>query len=167
MNLLACPASLFTLPSTVLRIAFATACLLFVTLGHAQADTACRTEPVYACPGLGSEGHAECHYTQGLPPCDEPVESGQFEGVLVEGRSAETLILTIRRDGGTPVQVWCPELCGKLSRQGADGNGKAVKKAYLGRRVRVTVTTEHNGGRVPGEDKEDKLLFVKKISFVK
>lgn len=134
-------------------------------LGDVHADPTCWQEPERSCPGFGSEGHSEC-YAQSTSGCEPAKSNKEIKGTLVDGRGTDLLLLTIRRRDRTEVRAYCPGLCEAWSEMTADGNEERIKKAYLRKRVLVTVRTERNEGRLPGADDLDEFLFVKKISFV-
>jgi len=98
--------------------------------------------------------------------CDLPVKNATFTGTLVGGGGEDATFITIRRDDGNRVRAICTT-CGDWIKITDEGGADGLLPAYLGKRVAVTVKEERNGGRIESADKDDKLVFVKKIDFVK
>ena len=98
--------------------------------------------------------------------CHVPVKAATFTGTLVNGGGVDATTITFRRDDGNRVHAICMT-CGDWLKYSDDGDIVGLLPAYLGKRATVTVKEERNGGRIESAGKDDRLVFVKKIEFVK
>lgn len=98
--------------------------------------------------------------------CDTPARSGTFEGYLVSGGGIDNMGLRIRRDDGKRIWAWCGA-CGDWFRDTGEDEMQDLKAAYLGKRVRVTVKVQRNGGGLAGPGEDDMEPFIQSVQFIK
>jgi hypothetical protein len=99
-------------------------------------------------------------------PKSSSAPDGTFEGVLVAGAGIDNNRVTIRRPDGKHIEAWCVRVCDDWFETFGDNDEQRLKRAYVGKRVAVSLRTEPNDGRIAGPDERERLVFVKGIRVV-
>lgn len=121
-----------------------------------------------SCQMIEEEVLRSCALLEGKAPafCRTPAKSGTFDGYLVSGGGIDNASLLIRRDDGKRISAWCGN-CGDWFRDTGENEMQELKPAYLGKRMRVVVKVQRNGGRLAGPGEDDLEPFIQSVQFIK
>jgi len=90
-----------------------------------------------------------------------------LRGTLESAAGIDDYAITVRTNAGGKVYAYCDGHC-DLGWFDTDANEAiSLKRSMRGRKVIIDVATEHNQGRIAGPDRDEKLLFVKRIRLQK
>jgi hypothetical protein len=121
-----------------------------------------------SCQMIEGEILRSCALLEGKAPafCGKPARSGTYEGYLVGGGGIDNSNLLIRLDDGRRIDAWCGA-CGDWFGEADENDLRDLKPAYLGKRVRVVVKVQRNGGGLAGPGEDDMEPFIKSVQFLK
>jgi hypothetical protein len=133
-----------------------------ITIGAALVALACPAW-VAAAPGAPS-----CARSGDAGACRRIVSiPTTLHGKLESAAGIDDYAITVRTDAGGAVHAYCDGHCDPGWFDTDANEAISLKRAMRGRKVVIDVATEHNGGRIAGPDRDEKLLFVKRIRLQK
>jgi hypothetical protein len=95
----------------------------------------------------------------------QAVFAATIAGALVEGGGIDDMHVVVK-GVGKEISAFCDQLCGDLFYTGKH-DVAYLKKNLRGKKVTLTYREENNKGRIAGPGEDERLIFVKKLEFVR
>lgn len=89
-----------------------------------------------------------------------------YEGKMVDGGGIDDMQITVRVSPSLAVSAYCNRQCGDWFAEDEDAISH-LRKAMVGRKVRIVVKREPNDGRVAGPSDEEEFLFIKRLELLR
>ena len=89
-----------------------------------------------------------------------------YEGKIVGGGGIDDMQITVRVSSSLAVSAYCNRQCGDWFAEDEDAISH-LRKAMVGRKVRIVVEREPNDGRVAGPSDDEEFLFIKRLELLR
>lgn len=89
-----------------------------------------------------------------------------YEGKIVGGGGIDDMQITVRVSASLAVSAYCNRHCGDWFAEDQDAISH-LRKAMVGRKVRIVVEREPNDGRVAGPSDDEEFLFIKRLELLR